>query len=439
MRNWSSCSSLLLRIRDQRLRDARNTHMLYIGKICSNLFIYFLGLLIFQCHNRVYNAWKGPFPMNLEQFRNHLETNYHLFGYKSLFSSRWFLFQPDYVQIELGKNTIDQSAANALRVFYGHYSYGKLLYIFHRIIEPTIDTSHMTVYVKFSAYEQSYSKIRYSYHFQSFSITTLRCIVEQLAISSTEFIRWYEKSIYIEKIEQMYDQNPIVFNMKVITKCGIIIGYLYQPTNEYVFPGYSYTYHTFNKNARAFDASSSYTPYMSYVLVALFIYFLFQTVVRLVRVVPQLVCSSFPILHSSIQEQMKESNITSLENLNDLLLDTSYNNNYHDHFFIIYGKYLVILKIDLHENNEEILRKFYQNAPFIIIRLHAIKNVRSDCIVLKNCRYVDFPVQRYNNSYNPANWLHERLMILNNQYRYEYIRFFACFMTRNRFVIFVFF
>ncbi|CAF0960035.1 unnamed protein product [Rotaria sordida] len=193
MRKYSSCSSLLQRIRDQHLRDAWNTQIEYIQKAWISLFFYFVVLLIFQCHNRVYNAWEGPFPMDLYQFRNHLNMNYNLFGFKSFFSFRWFLFQPEYIQIELGKNVIDQSIENTFRVFYGHYSYEKLLYTFNRVVEPMIDTSHMPLFIKFYAYKQSYPQIHYPYRFQSLNINTLRCIGKQLGISSREFIHCWEQ------------------------------------------------------------------------------------------------------------------------------------------------------------------------------------------------------------------------------------------------------
>jgi len=360
--------------------------------------------------------------MSLNQFRNHLEMNYNPIDYKS------FFFQSEYIQIELGKNVINQSTKNTLRVFYGHHSYGKLLYTFNRVQEPTIDTQDMTLFVKFASHEQSYSQKRYSYHFQSFNINTLRCIVEQLAISSTEFMRWPEKSIYIERIEQIYNKNPEVFNRKVIRKCGILIGYLYRPRNEYVYPADSYEYHQFSKHVRVFDASSSYIPYMSYVLVGLFIYFLLVFVVHLIRDNIYLIYQSRSTIHPSIQKQMTESNINSLENLDNLLLNTTYENNHYDRLFIVRGKYLIMFMIDLHENNEEILRRFYENPPLTIIPIDMITSVRKNCIMLDDdnySRWIDFPIRSYSSRFDPSDWLHRRLMILSDEYRYTYVTFSA--------------
>ncbi|CAF3845012.1 unnamed protein product [Adineta steineri] len=184
--------------------------------------------------------------MNLKQFHDHLATNYNLFGYKSLFSFHWFRFQPDYIQLESGQDPIDESSKNSFRTFYGHHSHGQLLYKFHHVTKPTINTSSMILFIKFNAYEQSNFGKLYPYDFQSFSIKILRCIVREFHDSPTEYINWFEKSLYVEKIKEMYNENPTFFNKVVISKCGILIGYLYQPTNEYVFSSYSSKYHIFS-------------------------------------------------------------------------------------------------------------------------------------------------------------------------------------------------
>ncbi|CAF1523742.1 unnamed protein product [Adineta steineri] len=422
MRNLPPCSSLLLRIHHQRLEDARNKHLKNIKKHIINLFIYFLLLLIFQCHNRIYNSLKGPFPMNLKQFHDHLETNYNLFGYKSLFSFHWFRFQLDYIQLDLGENKIDENNKNSLRVFYGHHSHGQLLYKFHHVIEPSIDTSSMQLYIKFNAYEQSDLGKVYSYDFQSFSIKTLRCIVRELTISPTVYMKWFEKSLYVEKIKEMYNEKAIFFNKNVISKCGILIGYLYQPRNEYVCLSNSFNYRQFNDNVRIFDTSSSYIPYISYIFVSLFIYFLYKTIQHISCNVNQLIHTSFPLVDDLIRKQLIQSNINSLEGLDELLSNTPNINNYHNRLFILQNNYLVILEADLQETNQVILQQFYENPPLIIISIDNIRYIKSDCVILIDCHqsYIDFTKQQFKNHFNLTNWLHERLMDLSDRYRYDW-------------------
>ncbi|CAF3776171.1 unnamed protein product [Rotaria socialis] len=363
MRNGSPCSSLLRRINNQRRRDAINIRIEYIQIACSSAVFYIAILLIFQCCNRVYNAWKGPFPMNLNQFRNHLKTNYNLFGYNSLFSFRWLYFQPDYLQIELDENVIDETVANTPRMFYGHYSHGVLLYLFNQVLPPAIDRSQMALYIKFASYEQSYSQIRYPYNFQSFNMNTLRCIARQLNIPSSEFSRWSEESKHIQNIEEIYNKNPKVFNKK-------------------------------------------YLP-------------------NLIRAIIKYLRALSPMLHPFIQEQIQKLNITSVADLDSLLLDTFHENNFNDSLFIVRDKYLVMLMLDLDEDSAQILREFYEKAPFTIIPINSISKIESDHIVVEKhycsqCIY--FPENMNTWHFNPAYWLHEKLMILNDEYRYNWRR-----------------
>jgi hypothetical protein len=139
-----------------------------------------------------------------------------------------------------------------------------------------------------------------------------------------------------------------------------------------------------------------------------------------------MVKSSLTIVHFSIEEQIRKFNLKSLENLDNILFDTTYENNHHDRLFIVNQEYLVMLMIDLKENKKKILRRFCDNAPLIIIPIDTIKTVRENHIILKNNTgnsWIEFPMHSSSNSFNPANWLHQRLMIINDQYRYKYNTF----------------
>ncbi|CAF3731146.1 unnamed protein product [Rotaria socialis] len=409
MKIYAFCSSLLQRIHAQRLRDNHNKQMVYIREKLTIWFIYILVIFVSRCPNRVYNALEGPFPMNLNKFRNHLQFSYNLFGYQPFFTSRLFVFEPEYIQIELGRNAIDESIENRYRVFYDDYSHGKLLYTFNRVLEPTTDTPHMTLFIKFASSEQSYSQIRYPYHFESFTTNT-----------------WLEKSIYIETIEQIYNRNSTEFNRKVIIKCGILIGYLYRPTDKDVFQTYSNQLYQFNEHVRILDASSSYTPYIScviFVICGLFVCLLLTGVGGLVECIISVIIPSPLILHPRIQEQMENSNIDSLDHLDRLLLNTTQDNNYKNYLFIVHDKYLAMFMMDLNEHHDAVFRNFNENIPFHIIPIEKISEVESDCIILNNDNYgrsLDFPTHKYDTDFKPAYWLHERFMVLNGEYRYHY-------------------
>jgi DNA replicative helicase MCM subunit Mcm2 (Cdc46/Mcm family) len=115
----------------------------------------------------------------------------------------------------------------------------------------------------------------------------------------------------------------------------------------------------------------------------------------------------------------KQLKMISLENFDQIFYETNYQNNYHDRLFIIYDKYLVISLIDLEEKNEKILEKFYENSPVIILPIEKIFYVTYDRIFLDIYHRESIYLRQYSDNiyFNPSNWLHERLMILNEQYR----------------------
>lgn len=426
--NWT-CASLLKRIHGQYLRDQRNKFLQDVGLIFAYLFISFVILIIFRCPNQLYNTWKGPFPMNLKQFRNHLETNYDLLGYKALFSFRSFFFQPEYLQVALGVDAIDSNSVNSFSVFSESGSQGFPLHRFDRVVESTIDTLNMALYIKFAANGRPYSKLRYPYRFQSFDIETLRCIVKQVGIPTKEFLSWPEKVTYVKRIEEIYKQNASLFNEKVIKKCGILVGYLYEPSNEVTYKVDGHNYYGFVKNVRAFDASWYYIPYLSYsvagfvILISLYnLAYLSKNVIYFLRLQSEL-------LHHCIKEQLMKLDGISLKDLDKLLLETSSENNHQDSMFIVNDKYLIMLMIDFNENSFEILRKFYSVAPFIIINIDTITVVESLWIVMRHNgynEYIHFPVNTRGHSFGRAEWLHKRLMALSTGYKHRYVELLFC-------------
>ncbi|CAF0913601.1 unnamed protein product [Adineta steineri] len=78
-----------------------------------------------------------------------------------------------------------------------------------------------------------------------------------------------------------------------------------------------------------------------------------------------------------------------------------------------------MLMVDLEEKNEKILRQFYEHPPLIIQSIDRIRSVSSDCIMLNTYDrlWINFPVCPNSSRFQPANWLHEQLMIINDRCR----------------------
>ena len=324
----------------------------------------------------------------------------------------------------MGENAINKSTEHAIQMVQDNYWYGKSLYTFNQVIEPTIDTPDTVLYIKFPVDEQTYYQIRYPYQFESFHLDTLQCIVEQLNISPGVFSLWFEKSMHIKNIEQIYDQNTTIFNEKVIKTCGILIGYFFRPKNEYPYLRDEQEYYKSGKRVRIFDASSSYTSYMSHIAVALFLCIVLKLLVNVFIAVITLAYPPWPLIHASIQEQMQKIDIFSFEYFDELLSNTTYQNNYQDCLFIVYDKYLIISMINFNETSEKILRLFYNCTPLTIVPIDTISNVKSYGIMCdnNNCsQFVSFPTYIHSFNFNPAPWLHERLMAINDKYRDKYV------------------
>ncbi|UJR06770.1 hypothetical protein I4U23_011057 [Adineta vaga] len=413
-----SCLSLLQSIDKQRLKAHRKEMFRCILMKWCCLFCPFLILMLFQCHNRIYNAWKGPFSMNTQQFQTYLDKNYNLFGFKSYFSFHCFFFQPEYIQIELGENCINHYHDSSFQHTYRQEPYGRVTYTYNQVIQPTITTRYKRLYLKFGSYEHSKYDVHHLYNFQSLNINTLRCIVKHLEVSPVEISTWYEKSMYMTKIENLYRQNSQIFTTTFMSKCGVIVGTFYKPKNVNEFPGIVYgTRHALDDDVRLFDSSYYYTPYFSYLFVALFIYFVLKNLLH----IKQFFTTILTPLSSSNQnllamQQLNKTDIISLEDLDNLLMETTYQNNYHDCLFILREKYLLMFLVNFDENSPNILEKFYENVPFLLIPLHTIKDVQNYWIIVDH-EYISFPFFMNNCYSSSAKWLHGRLMFLNEEYR----------------------
>ncbi|CAF3112485.1 unnamed protein product [Rotaria sp. Silwood2] len=425
--NVASESSLLLlllkRIHIQHIDDTQHKRLRNVRDIFSYLHICFLGLILFQCPNQIYNAWLGPFHINLDQIATQFKTHTELRYDARSVLYRWFSLDHEYLQIELGEDMIDQDMTKTFRVFNGKRSYEKLLYAFNRVRESTIDQYDYKFYVELPSNEQSYIHRRLSYNFRAFHNRTLRCIIRQLDISPMEYLKRNEKSMYIQAIEQIYDRNVTLFNIKVIIKCGILLGYLYEPNDKTVYLWDSNETYKLGNHIIVFDALSPYCPYMAYILVCLLfvrplIKILFSLgIYQFHKILPP----SF-MIHRSVQDELAKSNINSIIILNNLLLNTVAESKHYDRLFIIQNKYLVMLMIDFNENNPEILRQFDKRSPFKIISIDTIKSVRHYHIVVANhsrSKYIYFPTDSYLRDSNTSEWLHQRLIHISDQYRHH--------------------
>ncbi|CAF1070047.1 unnamed protein product [Rotaria sordida] len=257
-----SVIALLERIQQSHVLCEQKEKLYHLKYKCIFLLLLIPILCFLKCHTRIYNAWVGPFHLNLDSFIEHWKIYSGDLEIERSFLVGLFSFDKEYLQIELGENQINNDTYNMYFVYFRHPMYNQLLYTFDPIKESSITNLSKKLFVKLPTYLTSHFHKRHPYRFEQFNSNTLKCIIRQLDISSEVDNIKLMKSMHIKIIEEIYDQNATEFNMKVINQCGILLGYLYDCQNEIVFSPSSNQRYKFSDFVAAFDASSSYSPYM---------------------------------------------------------------------------------------------------------------------------------------------------------------------------------
>ncbi|CAF0843202.1 unnamed protein product [Adineta steineri] len=184
--------------------------------------IFFLGL-----HVQVYNAVYGPLRFNQKQSVEYVSRYKNDQSFLSRFE------RSEYIQVELNKDNIQNSTSTYDTI--GRFS-NPLTRDNHIATYKKI--KHPSIYVKLPASSQKYFRVHHPVHFQLYLIQKLQCIVRNLPLNSPYTYRtWTEKSEYIQYINKEYAKNSTQFNKAVLTKCGVLIGYLYRSQHERAFTG----------------------------------------------------------------------------------------------------------------------------------------------------------------------------------------------------------
>ena len=414
---------LLARIQSQHLRGEQSERIKHFTYTFGYLIGCALVLLLCQCHSRVYNALAGPFHLNIDQLVTELDKFNGVQIGEQPVQIDWFSFDREYFQVELGENAVELDEKDELNMFSSNPFSRRLLNIFSPVKEITISSvvypDHL--YIKLPSLSQHYFHTRLPYRFQSFSIASLRCIVRHLGVSPHEYIQWPEKSMYITAVEQIYNRNATEFNMKVIKKCGVFVGYLYRPIGEKVHRSKSRYAFKFRKMDVALDASSPYYPYKTYLLSGVSLSWLvFKALFYVLLCLFHLIVRPPLLIRPEVKYLLRQLGFDSLQSLDIVLLKTSHEHNYRDRLFLIRNQYLLVLNIDLHERQTSRLRQFHILEPFTLISLSHIRSVSHTGFWIADRfgeRWVSFPNIRAHEDDNAAAWLHRRLIMTSEPYR----------------------
>ncbi|CAF2710007.1 unnamed protein product [Rotaria sp. Silwood2] len=378
-------------------------------------------VLFFRGHIYFYNSFLGPFHLNLDEFVKHVET-YHQNN------QSWF-WKKEYIQVELGENNIQNplNTYETIRYYSDPRTRRNHIATFKHLKKPKI-------YIKLPTIWQKHAQSRLPFHFQSYSISTLQCIIRNLPLDSAFTYRtWVEKSEYVNYINEQYTANSTRFNMAVLTRCGILIGYLYQPVHEKAFlPTREHTFYSYDI---AFNAICQYYSfYKLFICGLILIWLLLESLYNFTIYVSNILrfkffykfgLLSFPLaLWSDIVEELWLLNLDNSPHEQLLQLDEFirqskhiYNNqlfiieNYSEHLFVI------ILRKNLNEN----LNAQDELSPFIICPVTDIRKITEyeGICYGPDSSWISWPTMPPNEQ-NCSDWLHEELIQISNDYKKQY-------------------
>ncbi|CAF1512092.1 unnamed protein product [Rotaria sordida] len=236
------------------------------------LLTLFIGSVFLRMHIQIYNTIFGPFHFKLGDFVGHVSTYNKNYSYMS-----WF-WQKEYVQVELGENNIlnPPSKYSVIRQYRHDFSQRDSIATYKQIKNPRM-------YVKLPTSIITQYHARLPFQFSLFSIGTLQCIVRNLPLNSANTYKgWIEKSFYVQYINDQYTKNATEFNKAVLTKCGILLGYMYRPKGEKVY--IRNEQHKFNIDDMAVNMTRPYfSPYLFAIGSLIFLWLFFKSLFYFIR------------------------------------------------------------------------------------------------------------------------------------------------------------
>jgi hypothetical protein len=373
----------------------------------------------FQTHIYAYNSFFGPFHLNLNQFIKHVKNYEH--------GQSWFK-RIEYIQIEIGENNIQNpiDTYHTIRRYSNPRTRQDHIATYKKVKKPQI-------YVKLPTRSQQHFHAHLPFHFSSYSILTLQCIVKNLQSNSeTTYETWLEKSEYVKYIYDEYTKNSTRFNMLVLTKCGILIGYLYRPMYEKAF--LPTKEHTFDKSDIALDATRQYYSFYSLLIGSLIFLWLFckaafyltiflTNIIRF-KFFHKYGILSFPlVLSQDVSDELWLLNIDNSTHEQLLQLDEFIQRSEHkfnDQLFIIKDNFeqlfVVLLRRNLYENST------VKNnvSPFIICPVTDIRKIvqYGGIGYGEDLSWIPWP-STMTEEQNYTEWLHEELMQISEHYKQQ--------------------
>ena len=389
----------------------------YVGHFTWTFLLLFVFLFVttifFRLHIYVYNSFFGPFDYNLEEFTQLTRT----------FDTNQSWFKTiEYIQVELGEDNIQNQVdtSRIIRKYSDRFTRRHHIATYKQVLKPNI-------YVKLPSRSQTNFHARHPFRFSSFSIRTLRCIVKQLQSHSPD---WIEKSEYLKYINEQYAANSTRFNVLVLSKCGILVGYLYRPVYDLAFlPTREHTFYSYDI---AFDATRQYCSYYPLIVCTLIFLWLFgkalfYLLLFLFSYLRKQLCQrisflSFPLyLSDEVIEELWYLNIDKTPAEQLLQLDRWIRQSEHQfdqQIFLVKNNFEQIFVILFQSKLNELSDDQFDSSPFVICPATDIKKIvqYGGICYGKDSSWIPWP-STINNTENYVEWLHLQLIEISEDYK----------------------
>ncbi|CAF4168797.1 unnamed protein product, partial [Adineta steineri] len=383
-----------------------------------------LDAFFFQLQVQVYNATFGPFHFNQKQFVEYVDQYQNDQSFLPQFG------RIEYIQVELNEDNIQNSINkyDTIRRYSNPRTRDNHIATYKRITHPSI-------YVKLPTSSQKRFHVHHPIHFQSYSIQTLQCIIRNLPFNSAYTYRtWTEKSEYIQYINKEYEKNSTEFNKAVLTKCGVLIGFLYRPLYERGFTGRGE--HTFTSDDIALNMTHSY--YFFYLLLFFGLIFICLCLICLINLILYLFnIIKFKVFHPfgiwslslklspDVIEELYLLNVggsphEQLLELDRFIKESSY--KYAEKLVIIRNASDELFVALLKMNENEGLDLTDELSPFIVCPVTDIRKMthNNGSCYGKDSSWIPWPWPWpviVTDEYEYANWLHHKLLEISDVYK----------------------
>lgn len=380
----------------------------------------FLGLTLFVCgffrtHVYLYNQFRGPFHVDRKALAVQV-NNFH--------QNAWLPWRKEYFQVELGEDNIQNPASSAetIRRFSDPWARQRHTATYKRVSQPW-------TYVKLPTRPVTYFHHRFPFDFRLFTTLTLRCIVKRLVSESDTHLKLLiDKAEYVQFIDDEYTRNVTRFNSMVLSKCGVLIGYLYRPVHERAF--LLAHEHTFTRDDIALDVTQTYASslflliqvFLGLVLFSSGIYHLFvylSVFIRVRHLHPRGILS-FPLeFTSDLVEELFLLNSDDPVEEQLLQLDSHIQRSEHrflNQMFVI-GNDLQQSFVVFFPENLDALRS--DETPLVICPVTDIRSIVHDRGICygREASWIPWPMTFADSAQNYSEWLHGALLEASDHYR----------------------